>query len=82
MATTRHLIGDKRLIGRTLKKMNNNRDVVADVLEMGLACTMGATILAIPFYGFFPLLAVCAGLVTGVACFKAMMAKNTSKKTK
>jgi len=31
------------------------QDRVADVLTKGLAATLGATVLAIPWYGFVPL---------------------------
>jgi hypothetical protein len=43
-----------------------NNDKIADYLTKGIAATIGASILATPFFGFTPVIAACTGLV--IAC--------------
>lgn len=60
--------------------MTNNRDELSEQLTVGFACALGAAILAVPFYGFMPLLAMCAGLAVGAACFKAATKPKKQKR--
>ena len=47
------------------------RDKISEALATGLAATLGASILVVPWFGFLPLAAVCTGVVVAAVAFKA-----------
>jgi hypothetical protein len=51
------------------------QDKVADALTAGLAATLGATVLAVPWFGFLPLAVACTGVAVAVAYAKAANGK-------
>ena len=48
------------------------QDKISEALTTGLVATLGAAVLAVPWFGFLPLAAVCTGVVVATVAFKAV----------
>ena len=55
-----------------LRLITAEEDRIGDALVNGIVATFGATIIAVPWYGFTPVIAACAGLVAACLAFDAV----------
>ena len=52
------------------------RDKICEALATATFATVGAAILAVPWFGFLPLAAVCTGVVVATVAFKAATSQH------